>query len=161
VNVEIQVLVPLDALLCPDSPLPAELPGHGPLPLDFILTTKGRKAWRRLITRDGIIIGGDTRQRTFTGNLARLLRARDGNRCTEPYCDAPARHLDHIRRWADGGRTDFDNGRALCEFHNHVREGRDWYVSRTGDTVTTTTPTGATYEVRIGTTARKAPTQRK
>ena len=161
VNVEVQVLVPLEALLDPASPLPAEIPGFGPIDLDLIATSEGRKALRRLITRDGIVIGGDSRQRFFTGNLARFLRARDGNRCSEPYCDAPIREFDHIERWADGGCTEFDNGRGLCTFHNHVREGRDWGVRRVGNVITTTTPTGAKYEYVIGTTARKASTERK
>ena len=34
VNVEVQVVVPLEALVDPDSPLPAEIPGHGPVPAD-------------------------------------------------------------------------------------------------------------------------------
>lgn len=122
VNVEIQVLVPVEALVDPGSPLPAELPGHGPLPVEFLTTGEGRTAWRRLITTDGIITGGDSRQRCFTGFLATLIRARDGGRCTEPYCDASIRHLDHIVRWADGGKTTFANGRGLCEFHNQLRE---------------------------------------
>ena len=112
-----------------------------------------------MITRDGIIIGGDSRQRTYAGTLATFIKARDGHRCAEPYCDAPIRHLDHIKRWADGGLTTFDNGRGLCEFHNHVREGRDWDVRREGDTITTTTPTGARYSYVIGTTARKPSTR--
>ena len=80
----------------------------------------------KLTTRDGIVIGRDSRQRLFTGRLAAVIRARDGDRCRESYCDAPIRHVDHVRRWADGGRTEFDNGRGLCAFHNHVREVRGW-----------------------------------
>jgi len=126
VSVEVQVLMPVEALLDPNSPLPAEIAGHGPVPgdiaRDLLATTAGRKTLRRLITRDGIVIGGDSRRRTFDGNLETLIRARDGNRCTAPYCDAPIRHIDHITRWADGGRTTFVNGRGYCEFHNHARE---------------------------------------
>ncbi len=160
VNVEIQVLVPIEALIDPDSPLPAAIPGYGPIPLD-LLTRAQCKAWRRLLTKDGIIIGGDSRQRTYAGTLAMFIKARDGHRCAEPYCDAPIRHLDHIKRWADGGLTTFDNGRGLCELHNHVREGRGWDVRREGDTITTTTPTGAQYKYVIGTTARKPSTRRE
>ena len=158
VNIEIQVLAPIEALIDPDSPLPAEIPGYGPIPFNLLLARANCTAWRRLITRDGIVIGGDSRQRTYTGTLATFIKARDGHRCAEPYCDAPIRHLDHIKRWADGGETTFDNGRGLCEFHNHVREGRDWDVRREGDTITTTTPTGAQYRYVIGTTARKPST---
>ncbi|MDT7580368.1 MAG: hypothetical protein QOK35_1632, partial [Pseudonocardiales bacterium] len=126
VNVEVQVLVPVEALLDPDNPLPAEIAGHGPIPADIawelLATTAGKKSLRRLVTRDGIVIGGESRRRTFDGLLETLIRARDGNRCTAPYCDAPIKHIDHAKRWADGGHTTFMNGRGYCEFHNHARE---------------------------------------
>jgi hypothetical protein len=108
------------------QPLPPQIAGHGPVPAaiarELLATTAGRKTFRRLITHDGIVIGGDSRRRTFDGALETFIRARDGNRCTAPYCDAPIRHIDHVRRWTDGGRTEFANGRGLCEFHNHARE---------------------------------------
>ncbi|MGI5132159.1 DUF222 domain-containing protein [Pseudonocardia sp. CA-107938] len=122
IDVQVQIIVPFESLLDPDSPLPAEVPGHGPIPADIVRTGAGRKTFRRIVTRDGIVIGGDSVQRTFTGVLADLIKIRDGGRCTAPYCDAPIRHIDHIERWRDGGRTEFDNGRGLCEFHNHLRE---------------------------------------
>jgi hypothetical protein len=126
VNVEVQVVVPVEALLDPDSPLPAQIAGHGPVPAqiarEMLTTTAGQKTLRRLVTRDGIVIGGDSRRRTFDGALETFIRARDGNRCTAPYCDAPVRHIDHVERWATGGRTVFTNGRGYCEFHNHARE---------------------------------------
>ena len=122
IDIQVHIVVPVEALLDPDSPLPAEIPGHGPVPVDLLATGAGRKTWRRLITRDGVIIGGDSVQRTFKGVLADLIKMRDGGRCTAPYCDALIGHLDHITRWRDGGRTEFDNGRGLCVFHNHLRE---------------------------------------
>ncbi|GAA3240001.1 DUF222 domain-containing protein [Pseudonocardia petroleophila] len=149
VNIEIQVLVPVEALIDPDSPLPAQIAGHGPVPVELLTTGGGRRTWRRLITRDGVVIGGDSRSRLFTGRLAALIRARDGHRCREPYCDAPIRHIDHIRRWKDGGRTEFTNGRGLCAFHNHVRETAGWTVEIADGVVTTTTPTGAEHLSRI------------
>ncbi|MBW0102345.1 DUF222 domain-containing protein [Pseudonocardia sp. KRD-291] len=145
VAVEVQVVVPVEALIDPDSPLPAHIPGHGPVPLDVLATGSGRKTLRRLLTRAGIVIGGDSRQRLFTGVLAEWIRARDGYRCSEPYCDAPIRHLDHIRRSADDGISEFDNGRGVCEFHNYLRETPGWSVERTEEGVRTTTPTGHTY----------------
>ncbi len=150
VAVEIQIVIPAEALVDPASPLPAQVPGHGPVPVDLLTTGTGRKAWRRLVTRDGIVIGGDSRRRRFTGQLAALVRARDGHRCREPYCDAPIRHIDHIRRWADQGRTEFDNGRGLCAFHNHVRETPGWTVKVTAERITTTTPTGHAYTSDVG-----------
>jgi hypothetical protein len=126
VSVEVQVLVPVEGLLDPTSPIPAHIAGHGPVPADItreiLATSAGKKFFRRLVTRDGIVIGGDRRRRTFDGVLETFIRARDGNRCTAPYCDALIRHIDHVQRWADGGRTEFANGDGLCEFHNHARE---------------------------------------
>ncbi|WP_226350450.1 HNH endonuclease signature motif containing protein [Pseudonocardia sp. ICBG601] len=146
VNLEVQVTVPVQALLDPQSPIPAEIPGFGPVPADLLATSEGTKSLRRLLTDQGIVIGGDSRQRTFTGLLATLVKARAQNRCTEPYCDAPVRHVDHIQRDADGGRTELENGRGVCEFHNHVREQPGWHIARAPDgAVVTTTPTGHTY----------------
>ncbi len=145
VGIDVQVVVPVEALVDPKSPLPAQIPGHGPVPLDLLATAKGRKTWRRLVSRRGIVLGGDSRRRTFTGQLADLIKARDGHRCSEPFCDSPIRHVDHIQRWSDGGRTEFDNGRGLCEFHNYLRENPGWNVERTPRGVRSTTPTGHSY----------------
>jgi hypothetical protein len=120
-DVEVQITVPIETLLDPESALPAEIPGFGPIPRD-LLEGEGGRTWRRLLTREGLVVGGNARSRTFRGPLARLLRTRDGGVCSEPYCDAPIRHLDHVRRWKDGGTTDLENGRGLCEFHNLARE---------------------------------------
>lgn len=126
VNVEVQIVVPVEALVDPDSGLPADVAGHGPVPAqivrEMLTTTAGKKTFRRLVTRDGIVVGGDSRRRVFDGTLETVIRARDGNRCTAPYCDAPIRHIDHAERWAHGGRTEFTNGRGYRAFHNYARE---------------------------------------
>ncbi|WP_176921450.1 HNH endonuclease signature motif containing protein [Pseudonocardia oroxyli] len=140
-QVEIQVLVPVESLLDRDSPLPAEIPGFGPTNL---LNEARRVGWRRLVTRDGIVIGGDSRRRAFGGVLADWIRARDHGRCTEPGCDAPIAHLDHRRRWSEGGPTSLDNGRGTCAFHNQLREQPGWHLTDH----TTTTPTGRRYSLR-------------
>ncbi len=145
VDIQVQVVVPVEALVDPDSPLPAEIPGHGPVPADLLATTGGRKTWRKLVTSDGVVIGGDSTQRRFTGFLADLIRARDRYRCREPYCDSPIREVDHIRRWADGGQTEFPNGRGYCVFHNQLREQPGWHAGQTSGGIRTTTPTGRTY----------------
>jgi hypothetical protein len=70
VNIEVQIMMSLDALLDPDTGGPATIPGYGPLPADIardiIITSKGRKWWRRLFTAptgsksgSGPIVGGD------------------------------------------------------------------------------------------------------
>ncbi|MFR9805640.1 DUF222 domain-containing protein [Pseudonocardia sp. RS010] len=121
VGVEVQVLVPVEALVTGDGPLPVELPGFGPV-LAELLVEPGRATWRRLVTADGIVIGGESRRRAFGGLLAGLVRSRDRGRCTERHCDAPIRHLDHLHRWSEGGATTLDNGAGKCSFHNLVRE---------------------------------------
>jgi hypothetical protein len=150
VDIQVQVVVPVEALVDPDSPLPAAIPGLGPVPADLIATTAGRRAWRRLVTWKGVVIGGSSRQRKFTGFLAELVRARDRWRCAEPYCDAPIRQIDHIRRRADGGATTLDGGRGTCVFHNLLREEPGWTVERVPGGVRTTTPTGHRYTARRG-----------
>jgi hypothetical protein len=141
-TVEIQVLVPLQSLLDDGAPLPAEIPGFGPTDL---LDRAECVGWRRLVTRDGVVLGGDSRRRAFGGVLADWIRARDRGRCTEPGCDAPIEHLDHRKRWSEGGSTSLDNGRGTCAFHNQLREQPGWHL----DDRTTTTPTGRRYTLRL------------
>ena len=162
VQAEVAIVIPVDALLDPDGSGTAEVVGHGPLPAalakDVLAGSQGNKWWRRLFTasHDGIV-GGDPTRRCFDGTLAALIGYRDGGRCREPFCDAPARETDHIVPFRDGGPTTFTNGRATCVRSNRAREMPGWAVrlvhDGTGDqphTVTTTTPTGHTYTSRAG-----------
>ena len=54
VNIEIQLMMPLDSLLDPTIERAAQLLGVGPLPgplaRELVLNSKGRKWWRRLFT---------------------------------------------------------------------------------------------------------------
>ena len=161
VNIELQLLMPLDTLTNPDKDTAAVIPGQGPLPAELareILTTsQGRKWWRRLFTApkgstgSGPIVGGDPTRRHFDGWLGQLIRLRDQT-CTDPYCDAPIRHLDHIIRQCDGGPTVLENGRGTCERGNYVREMPGWHISLIDcgfhdgpHTIHITTPTGHHY----------------
>ena len=79
----------------------AEVLGYGPIPLplarEILADSRGRRWWRRLFTAPhGGVIGGDPSRRCFDGTLATLIGYRDGGRCREPFCAAPARHTDHI-----------------------------------------------------------------
>ena len=44
--------------------------------------------------------------------------------CAAEGCDRPPAwaDIDHKRAWADGGRTDLDNGQPLCRWHNLGKE---------------------------------------
>ena len=148
--------MPLEALISHDSRRAAALPGHGPLPAELareiMASGHGRKWWRRLFTAPtGHLVGGDPRRRHFDGWLATLIDLRD-HTCRDPYCNAPIRHHDHIKSWARGGQTTYDNGRGTCARGNYVRELPGWAVTlvHTGlDTrphsTVTTTPTGHRY----------------
>jgi HNH endonuclease len=89
--------------------------------------------------------------------LAALIGLRDGGPCREPFCDAPARQVDHIHPYRAGGPTTFTNGRATCVRSNQMRETPGWHARLVHDglgehphTVDTTTPTGHTYTSRAG-----------
>jgi hypothetical protein len=100
VPVEVNLVMPIDSLLNPQHPEPADLPGHGTIPAglaqEIIAAGHGPRWWRRLFTAptgwddQHAIIGGDRTARRFTGALAKLINLRDGATCREPYCGAPS-----------------------------------------------------------------------
>jgi hypothetical protein len=163
INIEVQLLIPIDSLTDPHNSRTATVAGCGPLPgplaRHIITTSAGRKWWRRLFTAPhpagrGPIIGGDPHRRRFDGRLAKLIILRDQH-CRDPYCDAAIRHLDHILRHQDRGPTTLANGRGTCARGNYVREMPGWRVDliHTGltgqpHTITVTTPTGHHYHSR-------------
>ena len=156
VAVELQIVMPLDAVLDPETERTATVTGAGPLPgqlaREIVTGTQGRRFWRRLFrSPSGHLVDLDPRRRHFADALAKLLRARDQT-CRDPFCGAPIRHLDHIERFADGGSTTLPNGRGTCARHNLVRELPGWQVRTVHDglgeqphTVTVRTPTGHVY----------------
>ncbi|MCC9204887.1 HNH endonuclease [Arthrobacter sp. zg-Y769] len=107
---------------------------------------------RRLYTapETGELVAMDARARLFPTSLARFIAARDQT-CRMPWCGAPIRHFDHIRRHSAGGRTRVGNGQGLCEACNLAKEAPGWTARETkppgvaGHTVETSTPTGHTY----------------
>ncbi len=153
VAVEVQLVVP------GDDGGTVTLTGAGPLPTalaeEVVDASQGAKRWRVLHANlAGHLVGLGARRRRFTGPLADLLLARDQT-CRVPFCGAPVRHLDHVRRHADGGETTLANGRGLCARHNLVREHPGWSavvvhdgLGREPHTVRTTTPTGHVYSAR-------------
>ena len=162
VQAEVAIVVPVDALVNPESGRTAEVVGHGPIPAglakDILAGSRGRRWWRRLFTAPhGGVVGGDSGRRCFDGTLAKLVSYRDAERCREPFCDAPVREIDHVVAYREGGKTTFTNGRGTCVRTNRVREMPGWAVRLVHDglgeqphTVETITPTGHTYTSRAG-----------
>lgn len=144
-----------------DGDEPAHLVGHGPVPAwwarEFIqhgLAGTMTLSVRRLYARpDGGLVAMESTRRSFPKGLARFIELRDGSTCRNPYCDAPIRHIDHVRPHADGGATSAANGQGLCAACNYAKESPDWDAwpvspSAAEDhahTVLLTTPTGHTY----------------
>ena len=116
------------------------------------------RVWlRRLYTAPatGELIGMDSKARFVPANLARLITVRDQT-CRTPWCDAPIRHMDHIRPHKDGGATDARNIQGLCEACNHAKEAPGWTAKPVAagppgknglirHTVETMSPTGHRY----------------
>jgi hypothetical protein len=162
-DVEVQ-LVMTDRALLRGEDIPAHIPGYGPVPAgwarDLLAPASRSKVWlRRLFTHPatGTLVAMESTRRLFPPALRRYLVARDGV-CRTPWCDAPIRHADHIRPWAEGGSTTDSNGEGLCVTCNLAKEHPGWRHAvveppppqATADghdphTVRITTPTGHAY----------------
>ncbi len=145
--------------------------GYGVVPAALARQLAGaapdaKVALRRLYATPatGALVAMDSRSRCFPPALAEFIRLRDRT-CRTPWCDAPVRHIDHVRAHADGGPTAADNAQGLCEACNHAKTAPGWAatVTATGTgvgpahTVTLTTPTGATYDSTAPPTPRPLP----
>jgi hypothetical protein len=149
-------------LIDPQRNTAATIPGYGPLPGDLarniLITSQGRKWWRRLFTAPtgltdstGPIVGGDPARQHFGGRLAQLIKLRDQT-CRSPHCDAPIRHIDHSTRHTEGGPTSYTNGRGTCARCNYAREAPGWHLNVINyglhdgpHKIIITTPTGHHY----------------
>jgi hypothetical protein len=142
-----------------DEPGWVSAPGVAPVPLpaedvrDLIAraSKEGLASLRRLYADpDGQLVAMESRSRAFPAGLAQFLAVRDRT-CRTPYCDAPVRHRDHVRPWADGGPTTTLNGQGLCEACNQTKEATGWSAQVTDPdphTVETRTPTGHRHRSR-------------
>ncbi|MBK8469361.1 MAG: DUF222 domain-containing protein [Actinomycetales bacterium] len=164
-DVEIRLVMSAESMLGGPGGDGAYVQGYGPIDDDWArsIAAHGRatgappgevstaKAFvRRLFTWPGEagLVRLESSRREFRGLLRESVAVRDRT-CRMPFCDAPIRHVDHIKRAADGGRTTLDNGQGLCERCNYVKEAHGWRQRRVpdaaGHVVETTTPTGHTY----------------
>ena len=163
VPVEIQLVMTDRTLLASDD-TPAQVPCYGSVPARWARSlvqggdstdAEARAVWvRRLYTHpvDGSLVALDSTRRTFTGGLRRFVLARDAGTCRTPWCDAPARHVDHVEEHAGGGPTSVDNAQGLCVRCNHTKQLPRWSARSVvpppgagSHVVLTTTPTGHTY----------------
>lgn len=109
-------------------------------------------AWfRRLYySPHGALIAMSSRRRYFPTGMAEFLNQRGLGICATPYCDAPARHADHIRPVVNDGETTVINGQALCEACNYAKETAGWiqqivHLLDRRFAIQTATPTGHHY----------------
>jgi hypothetical protein len=147
-------LVMTDTTLLGGGHAPASVPGHGPVPapvaraLVAAAADRGAAWVRRLFTTPdrARLVAIESRHRLFPKGLRELITLQDQT-CATPWCDAPIRHIDHIKPHHRGGRTALGNGQGLCEHCNLVKETAGWSTARTdsGQSVVAT-PTGHTYE---------------
>ncbi len=162
---------------------PARIPGHGSVPAPGRPRLAARRrptghstdvaasVWlRRLYTEpDGRdLVGMDSRRRTFSGLLRRMLVLRD-DVCTTPWCDALVAHADHSDPARDGAPTSFVNGRGTCARCNLVKEAPGWSVSvrdplsspvpaRRRRRATPTAPRGRRHDARRAADTASGPT---
>ncbi len=75
-------------------------------------------------------------RRPYTGAARMAVLLRDGG-CAFPGCDRPSRWCDvhHVIFWSTGGRTDRDNGVALCGYHHRLihRPDSGWRITMAAD----------------------------
>lgn len=158
----IHVVVP-DSVLLGDSDGSGHVAGYGPVPGDLLRewiadhAEQGVEDWvRRLYQQPATreLVAMDQNGRRFEGGLADFLRLRD-QRCRNPWCNAPIRHLDHAEDAAKGGPTSAANGQGLCEGCNHAKQADGW-SARSLDgpvhTIEIITPTGHRYLSTVPTT---------
>jgi hypothetical protein len=154
--VEVEIVMTDKALLS-GSDEPAEIVGHGPVPaqLGRDLVRDAARAWtRRLYTHPdtGALVAMDSRRRLFKGQLRHIILLTHQT-CANPWCDAPARHADHLVPHRDGGPTSAANGVGLCEACNYTKDLPGWHAvvhtrSDGGTVLDLTSPTGQRHRSR-------------
>lgn len=149
-DVDLTIVMPAETLAGGDEP--AWLPGHGPVPAEVAreqVSEAGSVWFRRLWTdpAHGGVTSTESRGRTFSGQLRKLILVRD-DVCSTPFCGAPIQVIDHSTPHAGGGATSFSNGSGLCASCNYAKENPGW--RHDGDDeggIDVYTPTGHRYRV--------------
>ena len=166
VTLDIGVIITDHVLLDPGTGDLAQIEGYGTVPAEAVRESL-RDPLNAIAGTDEDPLGPDgpalravlrklvaveSRARAFPSALARFIRLRDRT-CRGPHCNAPIRHIDHIRPHAAGGCTCLENGQGVCAYCND-KEQQLASVERVGDpavdghVVEWTTRLGATRRTR-------------
>ncbi|GLJ67578.1 hypothetical protein J2S40_000230 [Nocardioides luteus] len=147
-KIEIKIVMTADSLTN-NADQPAMVESYGPVPSAWArgALNDAEVFVRRLLTDPtGQLIAMESRSRKAPDGLAEFIATRDEGICRTNGCDAPIRNIDHIERYADGGKTSADNLQGLCERCNQAKESIDWRSTPNPDgSITTITPTGHAY----------------
>ena len=81
---------------------------------------------------DGSVLGVGRRTRTIQPALRRALEVRDRG-CRFPGCGLRFTDAHHVKHWADGGETTFQNLLLLCSFHHRLVHEEEWTIEWWGE----------------------------
>jgi hypothetical protein len=97
-----------------------------------------------LFADDGRVLALGRTQRLFNRRQRRALATRDGG-CMWPECERPPSWTEahHTQPWAQGGRTDIDNGILLCRHHHLRLHDEEWRITRIGSRYQLEAPPGS------------------
>ncbi len=153
-QVNLEVIVPLDALIDPDSTAVAHLPGFGPITAEHAreLTVTAGTTIHRLLTdpADGRCVERSTTSYRPDRAMLDQLRAADRT-CRSPGCTRDAAHAqpDHVQPWAQSRWTSEANVAYEHSHHHHNLTLKLWDSQLRADrTMTFTTLFGRVYTTR-------------
>jgi hypothetical protein len=103
----------------------SELSNGTVLSPDSVLSWLDTAYFERAVFSPGTRIEVSVTSRFFTGATRRAIELRD-RECTHDTCDIAADdcQIDHIIDYSKGGRTEQENGKVACGFHNR------WYYAQ-------------------------------
>ena len=82
--------------------------------------------------QNGNLLNAGRRTRKPSAALRRAVRERDRYRCRFPGCESRRVDLHHIRFWANGGETKFENMICLCKRHHRIVHDTGIIISTSG-----------------------------
>lgn len=130
----VTVMIQVEAEALASSHGTAWLHGHDgeltPLPASAAAHAACAGHSQRVVqNEDGRIVELGTRERIFNAHQRRAIAVRDGG-CIIPGCTTPATwcEIHHVLEHARGGKTEIDNGVALCWHHHRTLDSNRWQI---------------------------------